>query len=89
MYKAPAFLRKDLISKTKLVLAKRRAYVSLAGSMLLSGCLSGLRCCGAQSKFLPSPFVLGRSCHTASDSILPLRSWVVLCPALQPDRAVI
>lgn len=41
MYKAPAFLRKDLISKTQLVLAKRRAYISLAGSMLYQGAYLG------------------------------------------------
>lgn len=31
VYKAPAFLRKDLITNTQLVLAKKRAYISLAG----------------------------------------------------------
>ena len=41
VYKAPAFLRKDLISKTQLVLAKRRVYVSLAGSMLYQGACLG------------------------------------------------
>ena len=37
MCKAPAFLRKDLISKTQLVLAKRRVYVLSAGLMLYQG----------------------------------------------------
>ena len=41
MYKAPAFLRKDLVSKTQLVLAKRRVYVSLAGLMLYQGACLG------------------------------------------------
>lgn len=52
VYKAPAFLGKDLITETQLVLTKERAQISWPASCIIR-LLVGLSICCAQPKFLP------------------------------------